>query len=122
MVSGRCHCGNIEIQVANFPEEVTSCNCSICKRYAAIWAFCTVSEVEVVSGEKGLKAYRWGDEYIDFQHCNCCGCVTHYTSTGKEKSDRVGVNIRMFPSDIQDKLSIKFFDGADTWKYVDKNA
>lgn len=34
MIESSCHCGAVKLQIdAELPETLTSCNCSICKRY-----------------------------------------------------------------------------------------
>ena len=65
-----------------------------------------------------MSAYVWGDRTIEFYHCKQCGCTTHYESVEKHADSRVGVNARMLPPDIIAKVTIKKFDGADTWKYI----
>jgi hypothetical protein len=58
---------------------------------------------------------------IDFHHCPQCGCITHYTGTGKgeEVVDRMAINTRMCSlADMKD-IPIRHFDGADTWAFID---
>lgn len=38
MIEGSCHCGNVKFTVTERPKWLTSCNCSICRRHAALWA------------------------------------------------------------------------------------
>lgn len=117
-MKGSCHCGNVQIEVSQMPSEATRCNCSICRRYAATWAFCTIETAVVLPSNKTL-TYCWGDDrLIDFHHCSNCGCVTHYTSTPKGNSDRLAVNLNMFvPGEIAD-IRVRYFDGHDTWAYL----
>src|SRR5437763_8152672 len=37
MLSATCHCGSVRIHVRRAPRTVTHCNCSICRRYGALW-------------------------------------------------------------------------------------
>lgn len=90
----------------------------MCRRYAAIWAFCTEQTV-TVSSDLPTETYRWGDQYIDFHRCTQCGCVTHYTSTTKANSDRVGVNLNMMSEQMVNDVEVRRFDGANTWEYLD---
>lgn len=119
MLTGQCHCGNIKMSVPELPESLTSCNCSICSRYASLWGYYLKQNVAITEGKLGLKTYSWGDGYINFHHCNNCGCVTHYTSTSKSPSDKVAVNFRMFDTSEIENISIRRFDGADTWKVLE---
>ncbi len=113
MINASCHCGNVEVEINDLPESLTSCNCSICNRYGALWGYYKAAEVVVKTNMSELKTYTWGDEYIDFHHCGNCGCVTHYTSRPKSDMDRVGVNFRMFDRELVTNISKRHFDGAN---------
>ncbi|USD61851.1 aldehyde-activating protein [Vibrio sp. SCSIO 43140] len=113
-----CHCGNVQLSFESMPESVTSCNCSICRRYAALWGYFSPEDVLVTIKKIETKAYRWGDGYIDFQHCSICGCVTHYSSSGKADSSRTAINFRL--ADNLANLHIRYFDGADSWQTLDE--
>ena len=118
-MQGSCHCGNISIKLNKEIDLVTSCNCSICHRYGAIWGYFQTSEVEVGNPELKTQTYQHGDKYIDFLHCATCGCVTHYTPTKKMESNKMAVNLRMMPKAILDSINIRLFDGADTWQFIE---
>jgi len=122
MLTASCHCGNISIVANNKPQTLTSCNCSICNRYGAIWAYFKTADVKIKVKKAQPKAYFWGDEMINFMHCSVCGCVTHYTGRGEgdqEGMDRVAVNTRMSPINEVADIPIRHFDGADTWTFLD---
>jgi hypothetical protein len=38
-MKGTCHCGNVTWTLDTPPESVTACNCTICRRYGALWAY-----------------------------------------------------------------------------------
>jgi hypothetical protein len=71
-----CHCGAITVIVPRQPEEINECQCTICRRYAAAWAYYKVDEIEfdLKEGAK-LSQYVWGDKEISFNFCENCGCV-----------------------------------------------
>lgn len=119
MIEASCHCGAVRIEVDALPETLTQCTCSICRRYAGLWAYRTRRTARVVSGSDRLTAYLWGDKGIEFYHCSTCGCVTHYESTEKRDDSRFAVNVRMMSPDDIAGLRIRTFDGAETWKYID---
>jgi hypothetical protein len=119
MHSGQCHCGNVTLTIRRLTNDATKCNCSLCRRYAALWGYLTDSEVSVAVGEFGLKSYEHGDRCISFKHCANCGCVTHYTSTPRSGSDRVAVNYNMFSSDLIESIRVRCFDGAESWEYIE---
>lgn len=120
MFTGQCHCGNVQFSVARSPSTLTECNCSICHRYGTRWAYFKPEEVSF-SIKQQTQSYRWGDEKIDFHHCSTCGCLTHYTATEKGKAviDKIALNSRMCPIDQTKEITIRHFDGADSWTFLD---
>jgi hypothetical protein len=120
MLSASCHCGAIRIEVSRRPRSLTQCTCSICRRYGALWAYFTRKTARVCGAPGASTPYVWNDKVIAFHHCNTCGCLTHYESTDKSDSGRLAVNARMMsPADIAG-IRVRIFDGADTWKFLDK--
>lgn len=113
-----CHCGNVQLSFYSWPESVTCCNCSICRRYAALWGYFQPQDVTVEVANE-IVAYRWGDGCIDFHHCAMCGCVTHYESADNSSTQRTAINFRM--ADGLKSSEVKYFDGADSWCFLDES-
>ena len=84
-----------------------------------MWAYYRAAQVVVHQPPGGTTAYSWGDKTIAFHHCPTCGGMTHYDAVDKEKSDRVAVNVRMIDPALIDGVSVRKFDGRDTWKVVE---
>lgn len=116
MVTASCHCGKITLELETAPEQVTSCNCSICRRLGTLCAYYRPAQVRV-SGETAT--YLWGDKSMTFHRCPTCGCHTHWTAVPEGDGDRMGVNARMLEPEVLAKAKLRRFDGADTWKYLD---
>ena len=95
LVRAACHCTSIKLQVRR-PKWVLDCNCTICRRYGALWTYPRVGEVELIAGEHQLEAYCWGDRDLAFQRCTECGCVTHFSSVAEQRI--YAVNARMIPT------------------------
>jgi len=119
MFTANCHCEAVRIRVAEPPRKVTECNCSICRRYGALWAYYTRDQVELSATPDSLSTYSWGDRTIEFFHCRTCGCLTHYESVEKGPGSRFAVNARMLPPAVLGSLTVRHFDGAESWKYLD---
>ncbi len=105
--------------MAQKPESLTRCTCSICRRYGAMWAYCTRETARVICAPGATVAYLWNDREIEFHHCETCGCMTHYEDVGRSVEGRVAVNARMLPPEDIDAVRVRTFDGADTWKFID---
>jgi hypothetical protein len=118
VVDVTCHCGAARLTVPQAPLEVTECNCSICRRLGARWAY--YDRVEVGLNRVGsTKPYVWGDRMLAFHRCRNCGCVTHWQSLNGAYA-RMAINARMIDSLDFEKVRIRQFDGARTWAYVDE--
>ena len=113
-----CHCGAVRITVDEAPEQVTSCNCSICRRTGGLWAYYSPRVVRFSPAKPPTDIYRWGDGDLDLHRCKTCGCVTHWSPVD-QASDRMGVNMRMADPAVLAKARVRRFDGADTWKFLD---
>jgi hypothetical protein len=114
-----CHCGAIRIRVRQRPRTLTSCNCSICRRYGALWAYYTASSVEIVAPKGGLEKYSWNRRTREYHRCATCGCVTHYTYRRKRTRESIAVNGANFELSVITAARIRSFDGAQAGRYVD---
>ncbi|KAJ5623488.1 hypothetical protein N7490_012093 [Penicillium lividum] len=56
-----CHCGAITVTVPHQPTEINECQCTICRRYAAAWAYYKVNEIkiDIKEGAKLSQCYWW---------------------------------------------------------------
>ncbi len=118
---GSCHCGALRWRLGRLPAQATECNCSICHRLGAIWAYGRLDEVALIAAPAALHRYRHGDETLEFCSCRHCGCTTHWQgrSAGDDEILRVGLNLRMAPAAALDAVTIRRFDGADSWQFLD---
>jgi hypothetical protein len=116
MLEGACHCGQVKWTYGLPLESVTACNCTVCRRYGALWAYGYLGEGITVTGD--VKAYTRG-RTINFNFCTGCGCVCYYTGKSKDENGRLrmAVNTRMI-SDPQkiESLPIDHFEGLDTFE------
>jgi hypothetical protein len=123
MLTTSCHCGAVLIEIARRPRKLTQCNCSVCRRYGAIWAYCRRSAMRLRCTRGALSRYTRRGGTLQFYHCRTCGCVTHYERSTKraDGSDRVGINIRNIddPAAVA-LLPIRMFDGAATWRVLEE--
>jgi len=87
-----CHCGAIRIYVRRLSRTLTSCNCSICRRYGALWAYYAASSVKIEAPKGGLSKYSWHRKIRTYYRCQKCGCVTHYAYRKKRRKTTVAVN------------------------------
>jgi hypothetical protein len=116
MISATCHCGAVRLELRRKPRTLTSCNCSICRRYGALWCYFRLRDV-TVSGKRSLVGYSWNGRTLRLMRCAKCGCVTHWLPTGRR--DRMGVNARNLEPAVIAGVRVRRLDGAKTWKFLD---
>ena len=111
MIEGVCHCGNVRWSFEASPESVTACNCTICRRYGALWAYDFEDEGIKVSG--GTTVYAWRDEWLGFHFCARCACVAYWRQTrpGNDGRRRMAVNVRLADPEAVAALPIVHHDG-----------
>ena len=39
MIKAACHCGAVRFELEAPPAWVLDCNCTLCRRYGALWAY-----------------------------------------------------------------------------------
>lgn len=119
MLTATCHCGKVRLETPRWPRKLTLCNCSVCRRYGAIWGYFRRKAV-LVSDEQGvLVPYAWGSANIEFHHCGACGCVMHHSRVRRrdDGTDTLAINLRNADEpNLVSGLPVRMLDGADTWK------
>ena len=119
MLTASCHCGAVRLEVPRKPRRLTSCNCSICRRYGTLWAYYRLRDVKVRAKRGALRSYSWGEKSLRFVRCGTCGCITHWEPVQVTKASRMGVNARNFEPSLLAGVRVRRLDGASTWKFLD---
>lgn len=119
MPTAVCHCGAVSVDVPDVPETLTDCNCSLCRRTGALWAYYTLASVRFSGHPDQTEAYLWGDKMLRTVRCKNCGIVTHWEPVDTEAGGRMGVNARNFAPSELENVRVRRFDGANTWQFLD---
>jgi hypothetical protein len=114
MLEGACHCGALRWRFDGMPESATACNCTVCRRYGALWAYDFEGERIAVTGPS--RAYIRG-EAIEFHFCPTCGCVAFWRGRQADSAGRtrIAVNLRLTAPGLVARLPIDRFDGLDSF-------
>jgi hypothetical protein len=119
MLTGSCHCGAVHWTLEGDPGPVTACNCTLCRRYGALWAYDYENERIQISGPT-TPYTRVGkaDPALEIRFCPTCGCVMCWRGLRLETAGRrrMAVNIRQAPPEAVAHLIIDHFDGLDTFE------
>jgi hypothetical protein len=118
MLTATCHCGAVKVQAPRKPRSLTSCNCSICRRYGVLWAYYKDGDVRLVAEPGATEDYAWGENSQKFIRCKTCGCVMQWKKHQVGEGTNTGVNARNFEPAELGAVRIRLLDGAKTWKYI----
>ncbi len=109
-----CHCGAVELEIS-LPEGIVDprrCNCSICRRKAAVVASVPLSGLKVIKGENKLRLYQFDTKEAEHYFCTICGIYTHHKR--RSNPDQYGINIGCLEGvDPYLVENLKVYDGAN---------
>jgi len=116
MIRAACHCGAVRFEIARAPDWVLDCNCTLCRRYGALWAYYRGADQALLLSKPDREAtdtYLWGDRSIASHHCRTCGCITHI-ETAEGEPVIFGVNARMMVGLDPAKVKLRQVDNGHT--------
>ena len=118
MLTGTCHCAAAHWTLEGDPGSITACNCTLCRRYGALWAYDYENERIRIAGPTAAYARSdTADPDLEILFCPSCGCVLCWRGLSIDAAGRrrMAVNIRLAPPDEVAGLQIDHFDGLDTF-------
>lgn len=115
---GTCACGAAGWTLTGDPGSITACNCTICRRYGALWAYDDEEGRICLTGKTHAFSRARPDPALEFRFCPRCACVVAWRGLRLEEDGRrrLAVNIRLAdPSAVAD-LPIDHFDGLGSFE------
>jgi hypothetical protein len=114
MMKAACHCGAVRFEVESPPAWVLDCNCTLCRRYGALWAYPRAGQVKVLKmpDPDATETYLWNDRSLAFHHCRTCGCITHMQAVDVDPPALYGLNVRMMLGLDPAKVSVRQVDNG----------
>lgn len=109
--SGSCHCGAVAFTVEIDPTTALKCNCTICSKLGAVWAFAPKARFHLTSGEAKQGDYQFGKKALHHRFCTACGIESYAEGTAPDGTATVGINLRCIEGIDVDKLSPRPWDG-----------
>jgi hypothetical protein len=125
MIRGACHCNEVSWTFDGQPESATACNCTLCRRYGALWIYDYEGERIQLAGPTKTYARRNKVPALEIHFCGSCGCVAAWRGLRLESDGRrrIAVNLRLateLTKEVLD-LPIDHFDGFDTFEDLPKD-
>jgi len=119
ITEGRCHCGAVHWRFKGEIPDATVCNCTICRRTGALWAYDFVDEaIHVSAPPDGLTFYIWGSRSLAYEFCATCKNLVSWRATapGKDGRTRIAVNLRLADPKEVAHIPLLLFDGLQTFE------
>jgi hypothetical protein len=108
---GGCHCGRVRYEVETDLNPVISCNCSICQKQGALWAFPKPVQFTLLSGVDDLTDYLFNKKTIHHLFCRNCGVASFARGKNADGSEGVSINVRCLDDIDVHALTLTPFDG-----------
>ena len=114
VTTGACHCGAVHWRFTGEIPDATICNCTACRKYAALWAYDYDGEGIVVDDPTGaLTAYKRKNASLSFNFCRHCGNLVSWRGLTPQADGRTrtAVNLRLAEPDAVARVPLQRFDG-----------
>ena len=91
MHTGSCHCGAVRFRVEAQIDELTMCDCSLCRKRNAVMGKAPQAALTVTEGRDLLTLYEWNTRVAKHYFCSRCGIYVFHRK--RSAPDHFGVNV-----------------------------
>ena len=88
---GSCHCGAVRFEIETDFPELTTCDCSICKKKNALMVKVHASRFRLLAGEASLTEYQFHTKTARHFFCKVCGIYPFHRK--RVTPDNLGINV-----------------------------
>ncbi len=117
MLKLSCLCGKVRLEVAKRPDFINECNCTLCSKSGARWAYFHPSEVSIEGATGAYSREDKDDPAAEIHFCSRCGSTTHFilTKSAKAKFGDVQMGVNMLLADESDLagIELRYPDGRN---------
>ena len=89
--TGTCHCGSVAFEIESDFAELTTCDCSICRRKNALMVKVHESKLKLLRGQESLSEYQFHTQKATHYFCKHCGIYPFHRK--RVTPDHFGVNV-----------------------------
>lgn len=90
--AGTCHCTAVRFEIQTQADELTTCDCSICRRKNALMVKVPETALRIVAGEAALTEYQFHTHTAKHYFCKHCGVYPFHRK--RVTPNFFGVNVR----------------------------
>ena len=91
VLQGACHCGAVRFEIETDLAELTTCDCSICKRKNALMVKVHQDQFRLMKGEASLSEYQFHTRTARHFFCKICGIYPFHRK--RVTPDILGINV-----------------------------
>ncbi len=106
---GACHCGAVQFEIDADIEELTVCDCSLCRKKNALMTAVHESRFTLVAGADALGLYQWNTRVARHHFCARCGIYTFHKK--RSAPDQYGVNVMCLDGFDPSTVPVRRADG-----------
>ena len=88
---GACHCGTVRFRLTATVDELTTCDCSLCRMRHALMLKVPEAALAILQGEQALTLYQWNTRRAKHYFCKHCGIYVFHRK--RSAPDHYGVNV-----------------------------
>lgn len=88
---GACHCRAVQFEITTDFPELTTCDCSMCRRRNALMVKVHESVFRLLSGAEALRTYQFHTHTARHHFCGTCGIYTFHRK--RVTPDYFGINV-----------------------------
>lgn len=107
---GSCHCGAVRFRAEGAFDELTRCDCSLCRKKNALMAKVPESGLAILAGEEALSLYQWNTRVARHYFCKVCGIYTFHKK--RSQPDHYGVNVFCLEDFDPSAVPVRAADGV----------
>jgi hypothetical protein len=106
--NGSCHCGSVRFRIESDLPELTTCDCTICRRKNALMLKVHETKFELLAGSDCLTEYQFHTRTARHFFCKTCGIYPFHRK--RVTPDFLGINVFCLegfdPSDVPVRATV----------------
>ena len=110
-LSGSCHCQQVLFEIDSDLTELTTCDCSMCKRKNALMVRVHESAFRLVKGEDELTKYQFHTRTAEHYFCRTCRIYSFHRK--RVTPDYLGINVYCLADFDAEGSPVRATVGAD---------